>query len=303
VDPGLMTVFTGAKHAMATLARALYADGHRRLGVENPGSTGLFEAARAAGLDLVPLPVDEHGLVASALASYPDVRAVCVGPARQVVSGAELAPERRAWLLEWAARVDGLVIEDDYDSEFAYDRPALPAMHGTDPRRVALIGSMSRTMTPTVNVGWVVAPRRWLEGVRADPRMAATAPALNQLALAHFIATGSYDRHLRTSRQRFRARRDALVAALARALPAARITGGHSGLHLLLDLPPGASARRIVAAAPRRGVELCDLNEIRLSGEADDGQLMLGYGNLADPLAAEAVEVLAELVRESLGGP
>jgi GntR family transcriptional regulator/MocR family aminotransferase len=299
IDPQLMTVFTGAKQGVAALARALYADGQRCIAVEDPGSSGLWEPARAAGLELVPLPVDERGVVAEALAGHPDVRAVILGTARHVVNGAELAPERRAWLLDWANRVDGLVIEDDYDSEFFYDRQALPAMQGTDPRRVALIGSMSRTMTPTVNVGWVVAPRRWLDGVRIEPTMAATAPALNQLALAHFIESGAYDRHLRASRQRFRTRRDALITALTRDVPAAGINGAEAGLHLLLDLPPGASARRIVGAAPRHGVELCDLNLLRLTGQADDRQLMVGYGNLADTLVDEAVEVLVELIHAS----
>jgi GntR family transcriptional regulator/MocR family aminotransferase len=303
VDPELMTVFTGAKQAMGALSRALFAAGHRRLAVEDPGSTGLWEPARAAGLELVPLPVDERGVVPEALDGCPDVRAVCVGPAHHVVNGAELAPERRAWLLDWAARVDGLVIEDDYDSEFSYDRPALPAMQGTDPRRVALIGSMSRTMTPTVNVGWAVVPGRWLAGLHAEPWMAATAPALNQLALAHFIESGSYDRHLRTSRQRFRARRDALVAALARELPQARIGGQRAGLHLVLDLPPEVSARRVVAVAPKHGIELCDMNLLRLAGDPDDGQLLVGYGNLADSQLTEAVAALVELVREGVDGP
>jgi GntR family transcriptional regulator/MocR family aminotransferase len=303
VDPELMTVFTGAKQAMGALARALYADGHRRLAVEDPGSPGLWEPARAAGLELVPLPVDEHGVVAEALAGHPDIRAVCVGPAHQLVNGAELAPERRAWLLEWASRVDGLVVEDDYDSEFCYDRPALPAMQGTDPRRVALIGSMSRALTPTVNVGWAVVPRRWLAGIQAEPWLAATAPALNQLALAHFLESGAYDRHLRTSRQRFRARRDALVAALARELPQARIGGQRAGLHLVLDLPPGVPAARIVAAAPAHGIELCDIDQLCLAGEPDPGRLMVGYGNLADGQLAGAVAALVELVREGVDEP
>lgn len=303
IDPDLMTVFTGARQAMAALARALVADGHHRLAVEDPGSTGMWEPAQAAGLELVPLPVDEHGLVVEALAGHPDVRAVCVGPARQVVNGAELAPARRAWLLAWATRVDGLVVEDDYDSEFFYDRPALPTMQGTDPRRVALIGSMSRTLTPTVNVGWTVAPRRWLAGIRTEPRLAATAPALTQHALAHFIESGSYDRHLRASRQRLRRRRDALITALATALPEAAIGGRHSGLHLVLGLPPGTTASRIVAAAARRGIELCDMNLMRLAETPDEGHLMIGYGNLADSLLPDAVGALADVVREPDDGP
>jgi GntR family transcriptional regulator/MocR family aminotransferase len=112
-------------------------------------------------------------------------------------------------------------------------------MQGTDPRHVALLGSMSRSLTPTVNVGWAVLPRRWRSADLTEPWRVTSAPALNQLALAHFIESGSYDRHLRDSRRRFRARRDALLSALESALPEVRITGRSAGLHLLLTLPPG----------------------------------------------------------------
>lgn len=296
IDPSLMSIFTGARQAMAAISHALVEDGHLRLAVEDPGSPGLWEAASAAGLELVGLPVDRHGMVVDALDEVPDVRAVCLGPAHQVATGAVLPPDRRRRLLAWADRVGGLVIEDDYDSEFSYDGLAPPAMQGMDPGRVALLGSMSRTMTPTVNVGWIVAPRRWVEAVRAEPRLAATAPALNQLALAHFLESGAYDRHLRSSRQRFRARRNTLVSELTRLLPDARISGQQSGLHFLLDLPHGATASRVLAAAPQRSLALCDVNLLRLHGPNDEQHIQIGYGNLADSLVAEAAGVLAELI-------
>lgn len=299
VDPSLMSIFTGARQSMAAISRALVEDGHRRLAVEDPGSPGLWEAASAAGLELVGLPVDGQGMVVDALDGHPDVRAVCLGPAHQVATGAVLSPDRRRSLLAWAGRAGGLVIEDDYDSEFSYDGPAPRAMQGMDPDRVALLGSMSRTLTPTVNVGWIVAPRRWIDAIRAEPRLAATAPALNQLALAHFLETGAYDRHLRSLRQRFRARRNTLVAELARLLPDARISGHQSGLHFLLELPRGAGAAHVLAAAPKRGMELCDANLLRLRGSTDEQHIQVGYGNLPDRLVLEAADVLAELVRAS----
>jgi GntR family transcriptional regulator/MocR family aminotransferase len=299
VDPVLLSVFTGARQAMAAICRALVEDGHRRIAVEDPGSTGLWDAARSAGLELVGLPVDDAGVLVQELQAHPDLRAVCVGPAHQVVTGAVLTPERRTALLDWARRVDGLVIEDDYDSEFSYDGAALPAMQGADPRHVALLGSMSRTMTPTVNVGWVVAPRRWVQAARADQQQTATAPALNQLALAHFLESGAYDRHLRSSRQRFRARRDALLAAFAQGLPECRIRGQQAGLHFLVELPEGAVGSEIMAGAARRGMELCDTNSTRLYGAVDEHRIQVGYGNLPDSLVAEAVDVLVELVRAS----
>ena len=296
VDPSLMSIFTGARQSMAAISRALVEDGHRRLAVEDPGSPGLWEAASAAGLELVGLPIDGQGMVVEALDEYPDVRAVCLGPAHQVATGAVLPADRRRGLLAWAERVGGLVVEDDYDSEFSYDGPAPPAMQGMDPDRVALLGSMSRTMTPTVNVGWIVAPRRWVVSVRTEPRLAATAPALNQLALAHFLESGEYDRHLRSARQRFRTRRNALIAELTRLLPDARISGQQSGLHFLLELPQGAEASRVLAAAAKRGMTLCDVNLLRLHDANDEQHIQVGYGNLADSLAAAAAGLLVELI-------
>jgi GntR family transcriptional regulator/MocR family aminotransferase len=300
VEPGLTTVFTGARQAMGALCQALVEDGHRRLAVEDPGSPGMWDGAAKAGLELVGLPVDERGLRVDALDGHPDVRAVCVGPAHHVATGAVLSPERRAALLDWANRVDGLVIEDDYDSEFCYDGPALPTMQGVDPHRVALLGSMSRTMTPTANVGWVVTPRRWIDAVHAALRSSAAAPpALNQIALAHFLESGAYDRHLRSSRQRFRSRRDILLAELARRLPAARVTGQQSGLHFLLRLPEGLAAGTVIAAAAQREMELCDLSPLYRRATADEDLLQVGYGNLSDSLAAEAAELLVELILAS----
>jgi GntR family transcriptional regulator/MocR family aminotransferase len=295
--PGTISIFTGAGSAMAQLSRALAEDEHTQIGVEDPGSSRLWQAARSAGLELVGLPVDDDGLVVGELDAHPGLRAVCVGPAHHVATGCVLAPHRRSALLAWARRVDGLIVEDDYDSEFSYDRPTLPAMHGADPDRVALLGSMSRTLTPTVNVGWVVAPRRLLRSVRAAPQVPAGPPALTQLALAHFVESGAYDRHLRASRQRFRARRNALVAALEREMPECRIRGAEAGLHLVLELPAGSDQAAILAAAKRRDMRLCDIDDTRFQPDPEEFRLQVGYGNLADHLVGEAVAVLVDVIR------
>ena len=298
VDPALMTLFTGARQSMAAVCRALVEDGVHRIGVENPGSTGLHDAARTAGLELVGIPVDEHGARVEELERHPGLRAICVEPAHQAPTGALLSPERRAALLAWAQRVDGLIIEDDYDSEFSYQGAALPAMQGSDAHRVALIGSMSRTMTASVNVGWAVVPRRHLDAVRAGQQSASTS-ALNQTALAHFLESGEYDRHLRSLRLRLRARHDALMAALAERLPQCTVSGGQSGVHFLLALPPGARGSEVSEAAEKRGMIMCDLNSAWLDDGRDEGHLQIGYGNLPDRLVPEAVDLLAELIRAS----
>jgi GntR family transcriptional regulator / MocR family aminotransferase len=300
-DPDTLSVFSGAGQSMAQVSHALRAGGHTAIGMESPGSPRLWEAARAGGLDLVPLPVDDDGLVVDALRDHPGLRAVCVGAARQVAYGCPLAPGRRAALLDWARRAGGLIVEDDYDSEFSYVGPIPAVIQGAGRDRVFLLGSMSRTLNPTVSIGWVVAPPRLVGEVRADRGLLVSPPALNQLALAHFMESGAYDRHLRASRQRFRARRAALTGALARELPGYRVRGGQAGLDLLLDLPAGTDAAAIVAAARRQDMWLGNVDALRLEPEPGAPGLLLGYGNLSDRVVDEAVAVLAGILGEARG--
>jgi GntR family transcriptional regulator / MocR family aminotransferase len=296
-EPDTICIVQGAGQGMSRLCRALLTDGHTAIGMENPGSSRLWQAAQAAGLDLVPLPVDDDGLVTGALDRHPGLRAVCVGAARQIALGCPLAPHRRSALLDWARRVDGLVIEDDYHSEFSYDRPAPPVMQGTAKERVALLGSMSQVLGPTVSIGWVVAPRRWVQALRAGHEIQLLPPALNQFALVQLMQSGAYDRHLRASRQRYRARRNALTDALRRHLPEYRVRGAEAGLQLLLELPPGTDVAAILRAAARRGIELCNLYELQLQPEPMDPGLLVGYGNLRDATIDEAIAALAQVIR------
>ena len=297
--PGAISVFAGAGQSMSQVSHALLAAGHTAIGMEDPGSYRLVQAARMAGLELVGLPVDDDGLVVDELEKRPGLRAVCVGAARQIATGCTLAPRRREALLNWARRVDGLVVEDDYDSEFSYRRPALPVMHGTAPARVALLGSMNRTLGPTVNIGWVVAPQRWVQAVRTAGDIPVMPSALNQLALARFLESGDYQRHLRASRRRFRARRAALMGGLERRLPGYRIRGTDAGLDLLLELPPGSDAAAIIARAQRRDMQLCNVDDLRFRPDPGKPGLLLGYGNLNDPVVEEAVAVLAEIIKRT----
>jgi GntR family transcriptional regulator / MocR family aminotransferase len=297
-EASTISIFAGAGQSMSQLSHALLAAGHAAIGMEDPGSSRLLQAARTVGLELVRLPVDDEGMVVEELVKHPGLRAVCVGAARQVAVGCTLAPQRRAALVKWARRVDGLIVEDDYDSEFSYRRPALPAMQGMDRERVALLGSMNRTLGPTVNIGWVVAPSRWVEAVRAAREIPVMPSALNQLALAHFMESGDYHRHLRATRRRFRARRAALMDALERRLPGFRTHGTDAGLDLLLELPPGSDAAAIIVQAQQRDMQLCNLDDLRFRPDPGQPGLLLGYGNLNDSVIEQAVAVLAEVITQ-----
>jgi GntR family transcriptional regulator / MocR family aminotransferase len=298
-DPATISVFSGAGQALMQVCRALMAEGKTALGIEDPGSVRYWQAARTTGMRLVGLPADEHGLITEALDQHQELRAVCVGTARQMAYGAPLSADRRRQLLDWAHRADALVIEDDYDHEFSYDRPVPPVLQGSDKHRVALMGSMSQALGPTVSIGWVVTPGWLVQAVRAEDEIQVLPPALNQLALAHLMRSGGYHRHLRTTRQQLRTRRNLLVDSLQARLPGHRVHGAGSGMMLLLELPPGTDTASIVAAAARRGLQIGDIDEMRLQSDPARPGLLLGYGNLDDKIIDEAVAILSAQVAQA----
>jgi GntR family transcriptional regulator / MocR family aminotransferase len=244
---------------------------------------------------VVPVPIDDQGLRVETLADTPGVRMVVVSPAHQFPAGVVLSPTRRAALLAWARRVDGLIVEDDYDAEFRYDRRPVGALHGADPQHVALTGSLSKTMSPALGLGWLATPQRWTGPVRT---MQQAAPGvLDQLALAEFVGSGGYDRHLRGARRSYRSRRDALLTALNRRLPGRAVSGAAAGLHLLLAGAAGdGDTREVVARAANAGVRIACVRQYRVANGALDAALVLGYGNLATGEVDEAVARLASIV-------
>jgi len=293
--PEEITVCTGVTDAVTRLCSAARAAGLDGVAVEDPGWTRLRQAIAATGLRVVPVPVDEQGLRVEALAAS-GVRMVVVSPAHQFPTGVVLSPARRAALLAWAGRVDGLIVEDDYDAEFRYDRRPVGALHGADPQHVALTGSLSKTLSPALGLGWLATPPRWTGPVRTLHQ--ATAPGiLDQLALAEYIGSGGYDRHLRAARRRYRTRRDALLAALDRRLPGRTVSGAAAGLHLLLPgAVSGGDAREVVARAASAGVRTACARQYRVANRALDAALVLGYGNLATGEVDEAVARLAAVI-------
>jgi GntR family transcriptional regulator/MocR family aminotransferase len=284
-DTDDVSISTGVTDGAARLFRALRAEGIARVAVEDPGWTRLHHVAREAGLSVVPVPVDEHGLRVAELDRDPAIRAVLSTPAHQFPTGVTLTAERRAALVAWARRVDGVVLEDDYDSEFRYDHRPLSAVQGMCPQRVVLLGSVSKTLSPALGIGWVVAPPRWCR-------------VLQQLAFARLIRTGGYERHLRSVRRRYRARRTALLDALSTRLPTCRVTGTAAGLHLVAHLGDGADAAGVVTAAAARGLRLVDLRSYQMDLGEPANCLVLGYGNLADGAIDDAVTVLASAVAD-----
>lgn len=285
----------GFAQAIGLLCAVLLRSGRSTIGVEDPGHAVIREIVARSGLRPVPIPVDGDGIDTDALeAADPD--AVMVTPAHQFPLGAVLSPDRRARLLDWADRRDAIVAEDDYDAEFRYDRAPIGALQGLAPERVAYLGSASKTLAPTLRLGWLVAPSALVRPLADQVLYTVIAPPrLEQLAFADFLERGELDRHLRRMRLRYRRRRDVLVRALARELPQVEVRGIAAGLHVVAVLPPGADERRVLAEARRRGLGLYGLGEHTVA-ERPEAALLLGYAVSNEPAIRAAVRKLAEAV-------
>ncbi|MGW0335094.1 MocR-like pyridoxine biosynthesis transcription factor PdxR [Streptomyces sp. NPDC003011] len=249
----------------------------------------------AAGVRTVPLPLDEHGGRVDRLGRE---RGVLLTPAHQFPTGGPLDPARRAAVVDWARARGAVILEDDYDGEFRYDRKPVGAVQGLDPERVIFIGSVSKSLSPAVRLGWMVLPERHVGDVlAAKGEREAWASVLDQLSLADFLASGAYDRHVRRMRQRYRGRRDRLVAALARHAPHVEVTGVAAGLHAVLRLPPGTE-RSTVEAAVRRGIAVEGLAAFRhpeTDMAARDG-LVVGYATPPEHAYGAALDALCAVL-------
>jgi GntR family transcriptional regulator/MocR family aminotransferase len=289
-----IVVTNGFWQGLSVVCRALHARGARTIALEDPGFVFHRHVVARAGLEPVPVPVDEDGLRSDLLA---DQDAVLVTPAHQSPTGVVMAPERRTLLLEWAATRGATVIEDDYDAEHRYDRDPVGALQGRAPEHVVYGGTASKTLAPALRLGWVAVPAELAYAVAVEKGFADGGSAiLEQLVLADLIERGDLDRHLRRTRAAHRRRRDTLAEAVAEHLPEVRISGVAAGLHAMLALPDGADEAAICAAANARGVRVEGVGAHRFAPGPPG--LLLGYGALTEPAIRRGVAELAAAVRE-----
>ncbi|MEW2594807.1 PLP-dependent aminotransferase family protein [Micromonospora aurantiaca] len=294
--PDRIVVCSGVAHAL----RLLYGGRVLRgpLAVESYGLEFHRAVLAAAGVRTAPLTLDADGARTEELTGLAGVRAALLTPAHQFPTGGPLHPRRRLAALGWAEGRDGLVLEDDYDGEFRYDRDPVGAVQGLAPERVVYLGSVSKSLSPALRLGWMVLPERLVGPVLdAKGEREAWAGVTDQLTLADFLDSGRYDRHVRRMRQRYRARRDRLVATLAAHAPHVTPTGVAAGLHVVLRLPAGTE-RQVVEAAAGRSIALDGLGGFRhpdATMPALDG-LVVGYATPPEHAYAAALEALCRIL-------
>ncbi len=290
-DPSQIVVVQGATQGLDLLLRLLLARGRRRIAVEDPSLNLQHDRITTLGLAVVGCDLDSDGIVVDDL----DADAAIVTPAHQFPTGAVLSGERRRGLLTWARERTGLVIEDDYDAEFRYDREPVRALQGLDPERVAYLGTVSKSLAPALRLGWLVAPPDLADAAaKVKQLLDFCSPVLDQRALRRLIEAGDYDRHVRRARAVYRSRRDRMSAALATYLPGLKVEGVAAGLHMLLRLPSGVDDEAVATAAARHGIHVEPLSRFALQHRHPG--LIIGYGRLHETAVEPAVEALAAVI-------
>jgi GntR family transcriptional regulator/MocR family aminotransferase len=281
-DPERIVICSGFTQGLALLCRALGGT----LAMEDPCLDQLRDVVRASGARVAALEVDEHGARPQL---PPRATAALLTPAHQFPLGATLAPERRAAFVAWARESGGVVIEDDYDGEFRYDRQPVGALQGLDPGHVVYAGTASKTLAPGLRLGWLVVPDRLLEPVLEAKRLAGATHALEQLALAELLGSGAYDRHVRRMRQRYRRRREALLETLA----GRRTHGVAAGLQIVVEVD---SEERALARAAERSLAIDGLARYWHAPRERPQALVVGFGAPPEHAYRATLDALAEIM-------
>jgi GntR family transcriptional regulator / MocR family aminotransferase len=294
-DPSEVIIVNGSQQALDLIVRVLLERGDR-VAIENPAYNGTKEILRAAGVRLFPVDVDQNGLDPGRL---PDNARICfVTPSHQFPTGVILPLARRLALLEWAKRTNSVIVEDDYDGEFRYEGQPLESLQGLDTEgRIIYVGTFSRTVFPALRVGYLIVPKslsgafvaaKWL-----NDQHSAT---LEQQALAEFISTGAYERHLRRLRRRNAARRRALLEAIPKYLgDHVEVTGDGAGAHVVLWPKKQVSEENVISQAAARGVGVSGISRYFLKTPTQTG-LMLGYCRMNEDSIREGIRRLGEIL-------
>ncbi len=299
-DPACVVVTSGTQQALFVTAQLLLDPGDR-VWVEDPGYAAGRGALLASGAVPVPVPADRDGIdVAAGIDAAPDARLALVAPSHATPMGGALPVGRRLALLDWAARADAWVLEDDCDSEFRWQGKPLPPLATLDRAgRVIYCGTFSKTLAPGLRLGFAVLPaplvRPFLQARLLTDRGPTT---LVQAVLAEFMRRDLLAPHIRRMRIEYDRRRLAVLAALARHAPMVEPLGAPGGLHMILRLPPGTDEAAAAAAAQRRGLAVAPLRRY-CAGPPRLAGLVCGFAATPAALAAEAARRLGGAIHEA----
>jgi len=294
-SPDRIVVTSGYYQGLSLLAGVLAAGGAGTGAVEDPGHNAFRDVVRRAGFETVPLPVDADGACVDLLT--PQVDAVFLTPAHQYPTGVPLHPRRRRTLTAWARSTGGLIVEDDYDGEYRYDRQPVGALQAMAPDATVYCGTASKTLGPALRLAWLALPPHLVEPVvRAKFDADLYSETLGQLVLADLVSTHAYDRHIRAARLRYRRRRELLLDRVA-AIPALTAHGAPAGLHTLLTAPAHWPPEdELLVACAHHGIALRGLAELNCESADHLSKkppgLIVGFGAPSEHAYAPALDAL-----------
>lgn len=287
--PEQVLIVNGSQQALYLCSLVLLEAGDS-VAIENPGYQGARQVLEARGAKLEPVRLDAAGI---AVHEIPEgVRAVYVTPSHQFPSGVSMTVTRRLELIEWARRSGAVIVEDDYDSEYRYSGPPLPAMQGlAENTPVVYIGTFSKVMFPGLRIGYLIVPKKMVAAfARAKFLVDRQTPVLEQAALADFLSEGHLERHIRRMRRLYGKRRQTLKDALARHFgDGATCLGGEAGMHVLVRFEDGGVAARAAA----NGVRLT-ASSLYYVGKAPPNEFVLGFSVLSERLIRDGARRLAK---------
>jgi GntR family transcriptional regulator/MocR family aminotransferase len=294
--PDQIIITAGTQGALDLATRTLLDPGDVAW-IENPGYFGARGAFQSAGVQVIPVPVDAHGLdVEVGQQRAPAARLAFVTPSHQYPTGVTMRLRRRLALLDWARRSQAWILEDDYDSEYRYGGRPLEALHALDQDgRVIYVGTFSKVLFPALRLGYLVAPPTLVGPLLATRRfMDAHLPILDQMAVADFLSEGHYARHLRRMIGHYRRRRGCLHHELVRTLgDVLEVAVPEAGLELVGWLPPGVDDRRAAALAGAMGIKVVAISVHSLE-PLPRGGLLFGFAGMAEAEIRRGVRTLAE---------
>lgn len=294
-DPNQIVVCLGTMHGLQVICKALRSRGATRWATESHGLNVHRHAAAALGYTVRLLPVDADGADVTRLS---DEDAVLLSPAHQFPLGVALSPQRRRAVVHWSGSTGGLIIEDDYDGEFRYDRRPVGALQALAADRIVYAGTTSKSLAPGLRLGWLVVPPDLLESVMDAKTLSdGHNSVLDQLTLADYIRTGGYDRHVRRMRLRYQRRRDQLLHALA-GLHHVEVTGVAAGMHALVRLSPDVDEPEVIRRARQQGLFLEGLDTYTAQpATRPDPGLVIGYAGPPDNAYRECLVRLVATLR------
>jgi len=294
VEPEHVVVCCAASQALTVLWDVLRQRGARRIAVEDPGWRWQRFTVEHAGLEAVPVRVDRDGMVITELAAA-DVDAVVMTPAHHYPTGVVMTAERRGALIAWARERGALIVEDDYDVEYRFGRDPVASLQGLAPELVAFVGTTSKTLAPALRLAWVVPPSRLIDDVENVLLVTGvTPPTIDQVAMASFIEDAALERHLRSMRRRYGAKRNLLVDELGQHLPEVRVSGTAAGLHVLAWLPDGADEHATATSARRADVGVHELHRHCATHAPSAPALLIGFALPTESELITGTRLLAE---------